>query len=373
MKVLHITSHLEVGGVPRAVLSLARGLRARGDDVIIASGGGAWVASAEALGASHWHAPLATSAEFSPQVFAAARGLAARVRREPVDLLHGHTRVGQVVAARLSRRLRIPYVVTWHGFFRPNLGRRLWPCTGDAAIAISEPVRQHLIQTFRVPSRRVHLVPHGIDPAPFESPIDPSAQQALRAQLGLQGTERIVGTMARLVPSKGVDQLIRSLPRIRERLPQARLVILGDGAARGDLERLAVSLGVGEAVRFAGALTESRAALSLMEVFVFIPADREGFGLSLLEAMASARPIVAIRRGGGAPWVLEQSHAGTLIEPDDPRALAEAVCRWLDDPEAARREGERGRAVVKAQFSYDHMIDRTRAVYQELLNGRPAR
>ena len=151
MKILHITSHLNVGGVSSSILALSRGLKERGHRVIVASGGGQLEAPAIAEGLMHWRVPLHTSVEFSPQVFAATRTLAASLRRDPVDILHGHTRVGQWVAYRLSRRLRCPYVTTWHGYFTPNLGRRLWPFSGDATIAISEPVRQHLQQTFQVP------------------------------------------------------------------------------------------------------------------------------------------------------------------------------------------------------------------------------
>lgn len=367
MHILHLTSHLNVGGIASYVRSLSTALAARGHRVTVASGGGQLEVELAQRGVSHWQMPLATSVELSPQVWLAARRLTTRLREEPVDLFHAHTRVGQVVADRLARRLRVPYVTTWHGFYRQNVGRRLWPCTGDRTIAISEPVRQHLVRIFRVPASRVRLIPHGIDPAPFESPVAAAEREALRARLGLPANGPVIGTVARLVASKGVDQLIRSLPGIRVQMPTARVLIVGDGEERSRLRALAASLGVQDAIHFAGSLAGTRVALSLMDVFVFLPATAEGFGLSLLEAMASGRPIVAVRRGGGASWVLEETGVGMLVEPDDVKALGSAVVRYLQDGEAACRDAGRGRAVLRDRFSLARMVEQVEGVYRELV------
>lgn len=367
MRILHVTSHLNVGGVTSYVLSLSKAFAQRGHRVIVASGGGQLEDRVNTLGGTHWRAPLSTSVEFSPQVFAASRKLAQQLQQEPIDLLHAHTRVGQVVADRLSRRYRIPYVTTWHGFFRPNLGRRLWPCTGDAMIAISEPVRQHLVQDFHVPSERVHLIPHGIDPAVFESPVDRGAQAHLRARLGLPEAAMVVGTMTRLVASKGVDHLIRSFAHVRIAVPTAHLLIVGDGEERAALERLAKISGLDGSIHFAGTMPEARVALSLMSVFVFLPAKEEGFGLSLLEAVACGRPVIAVRRGVGSAWVLDQERIGLTVEPEDPAALAQAIVQWLRDGEAACRAAGAARAVVKERYSLTRMVDQVDAVYRQLV------
>ena len=366
MRILQVTSHLNVGGVSRYVLSLSKALVQRGHRLTIASDGGQLESEATADGLTHWRLPLHTSVEFSPAVFSASQALARRLANDPVELVHAHTRVGQVVAARLSRRFRIPYVTTWHGFFKPNLGRRLWPCTGDVAIAISEPVRQHLLETFHVPADRIALIPNGIDLRRYETPIDPAAPQRLRAQLQLAPEGPIVGTVARLVPSKGVDRLIRCFPKIRMSIPSARLLLVGDGPERVRLERLANANGMKNAVAFAGALADTRAALALMDVFVFLPAEQEGFGLALLEAMASGRPIVSLRRGGGAPWVLEQSGVGLVVEPDDAAALATAIIRLLHDRAQAAQEAAKARAVVEERYSLDRMVDQVEILYDNL-------
>lgn len=366
MRILHLTSHLNVGGITSYVLSLSKALRQRGHDILVASDGGQLASEVSDGEMTHWSVPLHTSMEFSPQIWAATRTLARRLRAEPVDVLHAHTRVGQVVADRLSRRLAIPYVTTWHGFFRPNLGRRLWPCTGNVTIAISEPVREHLVRDFHVPERRVRLIPHGIDPIPFETPVEPQLQAKLREQARLPSDGPVLGTVARLVPSKGVDQLIRSLLQIRASVPDARLLIVGDGEDRPRLERIAAGCGLAQAVHFTGALPETRVALSVMDVVVFLPAEQEGFGLSLLEAMACGRPVVAVRRGTGAPWVLDQGGIGAVVEPDDLGALAAAITRFITSAERSRHAADQARAVVKERFSLSRMVDAVEAVYRDV-------
>ncbi len=120
-----------------------------------------------------------------------------------------------------------------------------------------------------------------------------------------------------------------------------------------------------DAVRFSGTLTQTRLALSLMHVFVFLPAEEEGFGLALLEAMAAGRPIVAVRRGGGATWLLDESRIAALIEAGDPAQMADAVLRFLQDGEAARRAGAAAQTLVQERFTLARMTDAVDAVYRE--------
>ena len=240
----------------------------------------------------------------------------------------------------------------------------------DETIANSEPVRQHLLKDFHVPPERVHLIPHGIDTAPFESPVDPAAQARLRAELGLSDAAPVVGTMTRLVASKGVDHLIRSFTYVRTTMPTAHLLIVGDGEERAALERLVDASGLDGRVHFAGTMPQTRVALSLMSVFVFLPAEQEGFGLSLLEAMASGRPIVAVRRGGGAPWVLDEGGIGTVVEPGDPASLGQAVVQLLRNGEAACRQAGQARAVVKERYALTRVVDQVEALYRDVVAAR---
>ncbi|MBI2104343.1 MAG: glycosyltransferase family 4 protein [Candidatus Omnitrophica bacterium] len=371
MRILHLTSHLNVGGVARYTVSAAQALSRRGHQVIIASGGGELEPEAAAAGVPHWRVPLHTSAEFSPQVFAAARQMSRRLRQEPVELLHAHTRVSQVVAARLSRALRIPYVTTWHGIFRPNLGRRLWPCTGDLTVAISEPVRQHLRTAFRVPDSRIRLIPNGVDPAHFAETPDAAVVAQYRERHQLPDGQPVIGTVGRLASGgiKGLDLLLGAAHALRQEQPNLHILIVGEGPRRPLLERLVRDLGLAAHVRFAGAAADVRVPLAVMQVFAFPVRWQEGFGLALIEAMAAGKPIVATR-AGAVPDIVEDGRSGLLVSPEDPASLAQGIARLLRDPAAASRMGREAQARVREAFSLEQMIERLEAVYRELADGK---
>ena len=368
MRVLHLTSHMNVGGITTTVLNLSEALAARDHQVSVASGDGELANRLTSQGIAHWSYPsLDTSAEFSPTVWRAGSRLAARLRTEPVDVMHAHTRVAQVVAERIMRRTRIPYVTTWHGFYRARLCRRLHPCTGVRTIAISEPVADHLRDCFHVPAERIRVVPHGVDVASFSEAIDDTVMTELRERLKIPRGHAIVGTAARLVPDKGVDHLLDAFAQVVARRPRTHLVIVGEGRNRARLTKIAQEPGLAGSVAFAGSLPDLRVALGLMDIFVFLPAVREGFGLSLLEAMASAKPIVAIGRGGGSSWLLEQSQAAVVVQPGDPEDLAEEILKLLDDSEAARQLGMRAQMIARTRYSLDRMVDQVEAVYAEAI------
>ena len=372
MRILHVLSHLNTGGITRYVLSLSARLAQRGHRVIVASDSGDAAGQLPALGVERWDLPLHTSAEISPQVVRSMGRLAARLSREPVDLLHAHTRVGQVVAAWASRRTGIPYLTTWHGMFRRRLGRRLWPCTGQVTIAISEPVRQHLIEDFAVPSERIRLIYNGIDTAYYA--VRPAAQalHAFRAQWGLTEHDVVVGGIGRLASGrvKGFDTLLVAAYLLQRTLPSLRVLIVGDGPRRPFLEDIVRRLRLQQRVRFVGALPDVRVALAAMNVFVFPSRWPEAFGLTLVEAMAAGRPVVATKVGA-VPEIIQHGRDGWLISSDDPRELAESLALLVYDPLTAQCLGEQGQRRVREAFNLERMTDEVEALYREVVCAAP--
>ena len=370
MTVLQVTSHLNIGGITNYVLSLSERLIRRGHRVAIASDHGDQEPRAAASGAALWTAPLHTKQEFSPQVFGAARELARRLRSEQVDLIHAHTRVGQVVAASLSRRARIPYVTTWHGFFRPNPGRWLWPCYGVRTIAISEPVRRHLLTQFRVPAERVRLVWNGIDTERFAQPPAADVVARFRSEQGIAPGAPVIGGVGRLASGrvKGFDLLLEAAVRVKEQFPNLRVIIAGEGPRRQFLEEKIDQFGLRSCARLIGAVDDVRIPLAAMDVFVFPARWPEGFGLTLVEAMAAARPVVATQVGA-VPSIVEDRRSGLLVPVERPDALAAAIVRLLGDRPGAERLGQQARQRVREAFSLDSMVDGIEAIYREAVKS----
>ena len=171
--------------------------------------------------------------------------------------------------------------------------------------------------------------------------------------------------LGRLVPQKGYDVALRAFASVRERHPDAVLVIAGEGPERTELERLGQELGLGESVRFPGRAGDVAAWLQRAEVLVH-PARWEGFGLVLLEAMLASLPVVATRVSA-IPEIVVDGETGLLVPANDSVALAAALGHVLDDPALARQLAEAGLARARRDFSVERMATATAEVYRRAL------
>jgi glycosyltransferase involved in cell wall biosynthesis len=225
-------------------------------------------------------------------------------------------------------------------------------------LAVSRHVRDRLAAAIGLPERKLRVVPNGIDPAPFTRPADP----ALRTRLAGTPDRPLVLTAARLTPQKAIDVLLSAAVLV----PEAVFVIAGDGPERAALEARAKALGVAQRVRLLGARGDVAELLAACDLFV-LPSLFEGLPLSVLEAMAAAKPVVATRIGGTVEAVVD-GETGILVPPGDAGALAAAIRTFLTDPERARRSGEAGRARLRDRFTAAAMIDGVTAAYEELLD-----
>lgn len=215
-----------------------------------------------------------------------------------------------------------------------------------------------LLHDLGVASNRIQIVPNGTDPEHF-APRDGSS---LRADLGC-ADGRMLLTVGRLVPRKGIDTVLRALPRILDTVPDLTYVVVGTGPDRGRLEDLAVSCGVRAHVQFLGSVpyAELPVYYSAADVFV-MPArearpDVEGFGIVFLEANACETPVVGARTGG-IPDAIDHETTGLLVPPSSPDDVADAIERLLTHPEFAADLGRNGRARVLETASWDRVADR---------------
>ncbi|MCM8813734.1 MAG: glycosyltransferase family 4 protein, partial [Candidatus Omnitrophica bacterium] len=302
--------------------------------------------------------PIRTKSELSPALPVSLFFLVAALWRTPVDVVHAQTRVTQVLAFLFTRIRRIPFVTTCHGFFRANIGRRIWPCWGERVIAISDAVRKHLLQDFRVPAKKVVFIPNGIDVDQFAVALktrDP------------QHRDRIVGIVARLSSVKGHRYLLQAMPAVLRVFPDAQLYIFGEGSMKFELVHLAEKLRIQERVFFLPNVSNTPDILPEIDIFV-MPSIQEGLGLSLLEAQACGLPVVA-SDVGGIPTVVKHEVTGLLAPPRDPQALAAAIIRLMSDRELAMRLGERARKDVAEKFTVARMTAQVEKVYREVLRA----
>jgi len=294
--------------------------------------------------------------------------IARHVRREGYHIMHMHTSHAHGLAILASWFVRGPKRVVHRrvdfSIFRNRLrlSRFKYRLGVDRFVAISGAVKAAMLDD-GLPADRISVVPSGIDP----TRLDPTGEtrESTRRSLGLDPTWPVVGCIAHLAWHKGQEFLVRAAPRLFERVPEARVLIIGEGERRGLLENEIRSLGVGEQVILTGFRPDVPALLRALEVLA-MPSVMEGLNTTLLDAQCVALPVVA-SRVGGIPEAVKDGEGGVLVPPRDPEALADALADLLLDADRRRELGRRGRERVLETFSVDRMVEGNLSVYRELL------
>ena len=248
--------------------------------------------------------------------------------------------------------------------FRYNALRRTSRLVVDRYVTVSNDLKIWLHERAGIPESRIERIYNGVDTDRFKPE---GAAMQLPADFVPPGA-LVVGAVGRFDHVKNqtalvaaVAQILTNDPKLRARL---RLVLVGDGELRNDMEAMVTDAGIREAVWFAGFRSDMAEIYRAVDLFV-LPSLREGISNTLLEAMASGRPAIATRVGGN-PEVLPDGKAGHLVEPT-PQAIAETILHYLDDPASARVHGAYGRAHVLNQFSLRSMVSQYDRIYSSLI------
>jgi glycosyltransferase involved in cell wall biosynthesis len=304
-------------------------------------------------------------AKWDPQV---VRDLIRLVRARDIDLLHvtgfKATMLGRL-AALMTGRAVVAHIhdhkpmPAWMRPIQRRLGRNT-----DAAVAVSNAVREVAVEDYGVPAERIHVLYNGVLADRFAE-VAPDARQRIRQQQGIAADAPVIGIVGRLEPGKGVKQLVRVLPAVLERCPDAVLLVVGDGSIRLDCERLVAEVGVGAAVRFTGHREDIPALLAAMDVMAAPATVEEGLPYAVLEAMCAGLPVVATRLGGLCECVVH-GETGLTVPMGDGPALAEALVTLLTDP---RRRAALGQAARRrsATFSVARHVDELQTIYRAII------
>lgn len=278
-------------------------------------------------------------------------------RRERFDIVHLHCGKFASLSAFLAK---IPIIiVTRHG-----LGKTLEEIRRDniilklldyflnrivtKIITVTEIDRNLLIQNYKVEPSKVVTIPNGIEICKF-NPSFPD--------------KRIlnIGTIARLVPQKGISYLLHAVPEVVQRFPYVKFTIVGDGYLRADLESTASNLGISKHVNFVGYQNDVLRYLSRFDIFV-LPSVWEGLPFVILEAMAMAKPVIATDIFGVHEGV-KNKETGLLIPPRDSHSIAEAILQLLSNPNKAIEMGKKGRKRIEELFTSDVMAKKIENLY----------
>ena len=369
MRILHLTTHLNRGGISQYILSVGAALHQKGHEIFVASSGGEMEKEFQNQGIQTITFPIRTKSELSPKIYLALPRLMGWIKRERIDLLHAHTRVTQVMASWIERLTGKPFVTTAHGFYQRRLGRRIFPAWGKRVIAISNPVARNLLEVFQVPPERVRVIYNGIDFEDLYARFQKQDPLAVRKEYRIPQKANVIGVIARLVEDKGHEYLFRAAKNLEKEFPALHLLVVGDGRSRRPLENLARELNLTSRIYFTGNLRDVSKPLAAMDVFALPAVWREGFGLSIVEAMACKKPIIATNI-----WALnaivQSGVNGILVNPKDVQDLAQAIRRILKDKDFRERIGEGGQRTVEERFTLERMVHELEALYLEVFQNK---
>lgn len=364
----------EVGGIQEHVANLTKSLSARGHEVRIVTARRTRTqpvrdkfAGMDVTRIPQIRLPKTQTAQYLAG--ATAHILALR-NRGLADIVHYHTFWPDVFTAHLVSKF-VPTIYTAHEsrFLlmaeQPNLQRRLKlalkPFQGIIA-----PSTELLNVARQLGARREHsvFIPNAVDSHTFSVNL-PSG--LIRAQYGVSDDRVLILCPRRLVPKNGIDFLIESLPLLADQKSYS-LLIVGDGPERTTLENRVRALNLESSVIFAGARSNSELPQFYADAdMVAIPSLKEATSIAGLEAMSSARAIVATNVGG-LPEIIQDEIHGLLIPPRDPKALATAIQRLIDAPELRRKFGMAARARAEKEFTWSNAARQTEHAYERAIS-----
>jgi len=383
IRVLRVIARLNVGGPALHVTYLTRGLTERGYETTLVAGDvgrgeESMAFVAEQAGVDVLRLP-GLSRDLSPvRDLVSAWRLARIIRRLEPDILHTHTaKAGAIGRAAtmlaLSRRRRV-VVHTFHGHvLRGYFGRAgallfrmiemVLARATDRLVAVSPEVRDELVALGVAPRRKFSVIRLGIELEPRVAFDGDTAE--VRRRHAIPASKFVVGWFGRITAVKRTDDLLTMLTGLRERGVDAMLLIVGDGDDRGRLEQRAHDLGIARSCLFLGYQEDVAPWYAVCDA-VILTSAHEGTPVTIIEALAAGRPVVATRVGG-IPDVVDEGETGFLVRQGDTHAMAERLEILARDPERRVAMGQEGRVRMLQRYAVERLVADVDALYRELL------
>jgi glycosyltransferase involved in cell wall biosynthesis len=353
------------GGMEQVVFRLAIGLQRRGHDVSVIC-----LERTGPLESLFRDAGIPVSLIPTPglRTNISAPLLRAHLMSRGIEVVHSHSGVW-LKAARAARAAGIARVIhTVHGLLdvEPAWGRWLKRAAAtytDMVVAVSDPLARYLRDACHIPEAKVVVLPNGVDRGTF-APIPTNSSRFLAARTrvapGWEG-KFLVAHVARLVPVKNQQMMLRAFRRVADDAPDARLIIAGEGPLGSDLHRMVTELALDDHVRFLGSVNDVHEWLPAMDAFA-LSSDAEGTSMSILESLSSGVPVVATRVGGNSA-LLADGEAGHLVPAGDATAFAGAILSMMRDPVARERMRTAGIRIVADRYGEEAVIEAYERLY----------
>ncbi|MDC4204091.1 MAG: glycosyltransferase [Candidatus Manganitrophus sp.] len=293
------------------------------------------------------------------------------MKERRIDIVRMHEYHASLYGRLAARWAKVPVVIaSVHNVYRRKLHHRFWinrflARWSDRVIAISERVKEDLLRFDRIPLAKVKVIPNGVDPLLFENPI---SKEEARRKLSLPEQAVVIGTVGRLSIAKGHKNLLNAFQLLLDEggWPDLRLVLVGEGPLRENLEQMVQKGGLEKAVLFLGTRRDVPDCLRAFDLFVF-SSLWEGQPAAVIEAMAAGLPIVSTDYEGVREIITDRVEA-LLVRSDDPKALKEGMVQLLRDGTLSQSLGKAARRRVVGQLSVQRIVQEYETLYKELLS-----
>lgn len=374
MRVAHIIKMTRIAGAETHLLYLTAGLQAQGVTPTVLMLHEPQLPMQDFVDAAAQQGvqvlPIPIHHDLDPTLFFRLRQA---LKHLQPDIVHTHLLHADLYGIPAAKSLRLPVISSRHNdndFRRKapfkQVNQALW-ALADGGIAISEALRRFALEVEGAAPQKVTVIHYGLPFTPQSAESLQAARRTAREQLGQAEDALLFGMVCRLTEQKGIPYALRAFAQVLQQLPQARLVIVGDGPLRDSLMDEAANCGVSGQVDFAGWQPNAAALMAGFDVLL-VPSLWEGFGLVILEAMAQEVPVIA-SAVSAIPEIILPEETGLLVPPRDVAALAAAMTRLGADPTQRARMGQAALARLQSAFSEMRMVQETIAFYRHYVKA----
>ncbi len=372
INILLALMQLVIGGAETHVVELAKELKRRGYNVIVASNGGVYVKELEEAGIKHYNVPLHNK---KPQNLAiSAKRLKKIIEDEKIDLVHSHARIPSFVLNRLYKKMKFPFVTTAHWVFNTKYGLKYITPWGEKVVAVSEDIKKYLMDNYKIPQNDIRVTINGIDTEKFSPSTDVGE---IRQEFNVSEGDNTIVYVSRLDESRSLvaKQLISIVPELCKNIEKLRVVIVGGGDDFNNIKALTKDINnkVGyECITLTGARTDINKFAALGNLFV-------GVSRAALEAMAAEKPVV-IAGNEGYIGLFDESLLDIGINTNfccrgcaqsSAELLQRDILKFFNmDNSQKENLGKYGRELIKTNYSVARMAEDTLKVYEWALSKK---
>lgn len=369
-RILHVTHSLNVGGLERVVVDLAGGFKGMGYTVDIAC-----LSETKPLGEEaekRGHLVFSLGKKTGLDWYLVLR-LAERTRAGRYEIVHTHNTAGLVYGGTAGLLARVPRIIhTEHGKEPGFENKRLLNIAEhflirrvSHVVAVSEDLKRTVASSAKLRCKKITVIPNGIAVNDY---YQPSLREGTRTKLGIGQDEFVIGSIGRLVFLKNHRFLVHLLNSLRDDLPKMKLVIIGDGPMRVELEKECMNMRLSNRVLFLGERRDIPNLLAALDLFLH-PSLTEGISVTLIEAMAARKPIIASDVGGN-PEVINNYNTGILVSLDRVQEWVEMIRRMVRDNGFRENLAEKARQRAIENFSLERMVASYANIYQNRRESR---